>query len=60
MHNRIMAQLDNFCPKVFRAVAEYLNFCKAAEQLFLTQPAATLQKVTWACLYSIAPAEKLP
>lgn len=60
MHNRIMAQLDNFCPKVFHAVAEYLNFCKAAEQLFLTQPAATLQMVTWACRHSIAPAEKLP
>ena len=60
MHNRIMAQLDNVCPKVFRAVAEYLNLCKAAEQLFLTQPAATLQMVTWECRYPIAPAEKLP
>jgi len=28
---------------VFRAVAEHLNFHKAAEQLFLTQPAVTLQ-----------------
>ena len=53
MHNRIMAQLDNFCPKVFHAVAAYLNS-------WLTQLAATLQMVTWACRHSIAPAEKLP
>lgn len=38
-----MAQLENFRLKVFRAVAEQLNFHKAAEQLFLTQPAVTLQ-----------------
>lgn len=38
-----MAQLENFRLKVFRAVAENLNFRKAAEQLFLTQPAITLQ-----------------
>lgn len=38
-----MAQLENFRLKVFRAVAEYLNFRKAAEHLFLTQPAVTLQ-----------------
>jgi DNA-binding transcriptional LysR family regulator len=38
-----MAQLENFRLKVFRAVAEHLNFRKAAEQLFLTQPAVTLQ-----------------
>ncbi len=38
-----MAQLENFRLKVFRAVAEHLNFRKAAEQLFLTQPAITLQ-----------------
>src|SRR5262249_19483399 len=38
-----MAQLENFRLKVFRAVAEHLNFHKAAEQLFLTQPAVTLQ-----------------
>jgi DNA-binding transcriptional LysR family regulator len=55
-----MAQLDNSCPTVFRAIAEYLNLCKAAQQLFLTQPAATLQMVTWECRYPIAPAEKLP
>jgi DNA-binding transcriptional LysR family regulator len=38
-----MAQLENFRLKVFRAVADHLNFHKAAEQLFLTQPAVTLQ-----------------
>ena len=38
-----MAQLENFRLKVFRVVAEHLNFRKAAEQLFLTQPAVTLQ-----------------
>src|SRR6516162_7299522 len=38
-----MAQLENFRLKVFRAVAQQLNFRKAAEQLFLTQPAVTLQ-----------------
>lgn len=38
-----MAQLENFRLKVFRAVAEHLNFHKAAEHLFLTQPAVTLQ-----------------
>jgi LysR family transcriptional regulator, transcriptional activator of the cysJI operon len=38
-----MAQLESFRLRVFRAVAEHLNFHKAAEQLFLTQPAVTLQ-----------------
>ena len=38
-----MAQLENFRLKVFRAVAAQLSFRKAAEQLFLTQPAVTLQ-----------------
>ena len=38
-----MAQLENFRLKVFRTVAEQLNFRKAAEHLFLTQPAVTLQ-----------------
>ena len=38
-----MAQLENFRLKVFRAVARHLNFHKAAEQLFLSQPAVTLQ-----------------
>jgi DNA-binding transcriptional LysR family regulator len=38
-----MAQLENFRLKVFRAAAEQLNFHKAAQQLFLTQPAVTLQ-----------------
>jgi len=41
--NQRMAQLENFRLKVFRAVAEQLNFRKAAENLFLTQPAVTLQ-----------------
>jgi DNA-binding transcriptional LysR family regulator len=35
--------LENFRLKVFRTVAEHLNFRKAAEHLFLTQPAVTLQ-----------------
>src|SRR5499427_6073427 len=43
LHNSPMAHLENFRLKVFRAVAEQLNFRKAAEQLFLTQPAVTLQ-----------------
>jgi len=38
-----VAQLENFRLKVFRTVAEQLNFRKAAEHLFLTQPAVTLQ-----------------
>lgn len=38
-----MAQLENFRLKVFRTVAEHLNFRKAAEHLFLSQPAVTLQ-----------------
>ena len=38
-----MAQLENFRLKVFRTVANRLSFRKAAEQLFLTQPAVTLQ-----------------
>lgn len=38
-----MPQLENFRLKVFRTVAEHLNFRKAAERLFLTQPAITLQ-----------------
>jgi LysR family transcriptional regulator, transcriptional activator of the cysJI operon len=38
-----MAHLENFRLKVFRTVAEHLSFRKAAENLFLTQPAVTLQ-----------------
>jgi len=38
-----MAQLENFRLKVFRTVAEQLNFRKAAERLFVSQPAVTLQ-----------------
>src|ERR1039458_8782628 len=41
--NHHVAQLENFRLKVFRTVAEHLNFRKAAEHLFLTQPAITLQ-----------------
>jgi len=41
--NLLMAQLENFRLKVFRAVAEHLNFHKAGQHLFLTQPAVTLQ-----------------
>ena len=43
IHNRRMAQLENFRLKVFRTVAEHLSFHKAAEHLFLTQPAVTQQ-----------------
>jgi DNA-binding transcriptional LysR family regulator len=35
--------LENFRLRVFRAVAEHLNFRKAGESLYLTQPAVTLQ-----------------
>lgn len=35
--------MQDFRLKVFRAVAEKLNFTSAAEALFLTQPAVTLQ-----------------
>ncbi len=38
-----MASLDNFRMVVFRAVAEQLSFRKAAEELYLTQPAVSLQ-----------------
>ncbi len=38
-----MASLENFRVVVFRAVAEQLSFRKAAEELFLTQPAVSLQ-----------------
>jgi DNA-binding transcriptional LysR family regulator len=36
-------QLENFRLKVFRTVSEHLSFRKAAEHLFLSQPAVTLQ-----------------
>jgi len=35
--------MENFRLKVFRVVAERLNFTQAAEALYLTQPAVTLQ-----------------
>ena len=38
-----MARLENFRLKVFRSVAEHLSFRKAAEHLFISQPAVTLQ-----------------
>ena len=38
-----MASLENFRLVVFRAVAEKLSFRKAAEGLYLTQPAVSLQ-----------------
>ena len=38
-----MASLDNFRLVVFRAVAEQRSFRKAAEDLYLTQPAVSLQ-----------------
>jgi LysR family transcriptional regulator, transcriptional activator of the cysJI operon len=38
-----MAELEKFSLKVFRTVAEHLSFRKAAELLFLTQPAVSLQ-----------------
>jgi DNA-binding transcriptional LysR family regulator len=38
-----MASLENFRLVVFRAVAEKLSFRKAGEELYLTQPAVSLQ-----------------
>jgi LysR family transcriptional regulator, transcriptional activator of the cysJI operon len=38
-----MASLENFRMVVFRAVAEQLSFRRAAEELYLTQPAVSLQ-----------------
>ncbi len=35
--------IDNFRLRVFRAVAHHRNFSRAAEELFLTQPAVTQQ-----------------
>jgi len=35
--------MENFRLKVFRTVADHLNFRQAAEALYLTQPAVTLQ-----------------
>lgn len=43
MDNHEVAQLENFRLKVFRTVAQHLSFRKAAERLFLSQPAVTLQ-----------------
>jgi DNA-binding transcriptional LysR family regulator len=41
--NHLVPRLENFRLKVFRNVADHLSFRKAAECLFLTQPAVTLQ-----------------
>ena len=41
--NHLMASLDNFRLVVFRTVAEQRSFRKAAEELYLTQPAVSLQ-----------------
>jgi LysR family transcriptional regulator, transcriptional activator of the cysJI operon len=41
--NAPMASLENFRLVVFRAVAAHLSFRKAAEELYLTQPAVSLQ-----------------
>jgi DNA-binding transcriptional LysR family regulator len=38
-----MTSLENFRLTVFRKVAEHLSFRKAAEELYLTQPAVSLQ-----------------
>src|SRR5580698_543635 len=35
--------VENFRIRVFRAVAQHLNFSRAAEELLLTQPAVTQQ-----------------
>src|SRR6201993_2503692 len=42
-HQRGGIVLENFRIRVFRAVARHLNFSRAAEELFLTQPAVTQQ-----------------
>ncbi len=42
-HNKYVTQLENFRLKVFRTVAQQLSFRKAAEHLFISQPAVTLQ-----------------
>jgi DNA-binding transcriptional LysR family regulator len=37
------AMIESFRIRVFRAVAQHLNFSRAAEELLLTQPAITQQ-----------------
>jgi hypothetical protein len=39
----LVNMLENFRPRVFRAVADHLSFRKAGEKLYLIQPAITLQ-----------------
>lgn len=41
--HRVMASLENFRLVVFRSVAEHLSFRRAAEDLYLSQPAVSLQ-----------------
>src|SRR5580658_8727783 len=41
--NKPMAHLENFRLVVFQTVAEQQSFRKAAEELYLTQPAVSLQ-----------------
>jgi DNA-binding transcriptional LysR family regulator len=40
---RAFLMIENFRIRVFRAVAQHLNFSRAAEELLLTQPAVTQQ-----------------
>ena len=44
--SRSARNVENFRLKVFRAVAKHLNFRRASEELYLTQPAVTLQVKT--------------
>jgi len=46
----IVAILENFRVVVFRAVAEHLSFRKAAEELYLTQPAVSFGNYILDCL----------
>ncbi|MHB8390224.1 MAG: LysR substrate-binding domain-containing protein [Acidobacteriaceae bacterium] len=45
--------MENFRLKIFRIVAQHLNFSRAAEELFLTQPAITQQIKTLEDEYGI-------
>jgi hypothetical protein len=42
-HETDRVMIENFRIRVFRAVAQHLNFSRAAEELLLTQPAITRQ-----------------
>ena len=41
--DRVDLAMENFRLKVFRIVAQHLNFSRAAEELSLSQPAVTQQ-----------------